>query len=47
MTLCVEGYIAEARGDERVTLDQQLLITENGASCSRRFRSRPPCSTPA
>jgi Xaa-Pro dipeptidase len=29
MTLCVESYIGEERGDEGVKLEQQLLITED------------------
>jgi Xaa-Pro dipeptidase len=29
MTLCVESYIGEERGNEGVKLEQQLLITED------------------
>ncbi|PRY22559.1 Xaa-Pro aminopeptidase [Aliiruegeria haliotis] len=37
MTICVESFIGEERGDEGVKLEQQVLITETGTELLSQF----------
>ena len=53
MTLCVESYIGEERGNEGVKLEQQLLITEDEPELLSTFPfeaallDQPACGWPA
>jgi Xaa-Pro aminopeptidase len=37
MTICVESYIGEMGGAEGVKLEEQVLVTENGAEVLSRY----------
>ena len=37
MTLCVESYVGESGGVQGVKLEEQVLITEQGALVLSRF----------